>query len=174
MVARNLTDESESQTDPSIARPAYSGRPVERLEDTLPLFNRHPGPAVFDKESPTADPGWDHGRLDGRLSGIARGVLQKVPDQTPEKARVTLDAHRFPGHGDLRSFSFFFFFRARGLLGEKCQQIHVLRSLQRVDGVETAGQKELSNQVIELGDVLGHAGADLGTLIGSGELHGDA
>ena len=169
MVTRNLTDQSRSQTDPSVTHPTHSGRSVKRLEDALPLFRRDPRAAIFDKESGTACACRDHGRLDGRFRCIARGVLQKVADQAPQKARVTLDAYRLPGHRGSGSGSC-----SRSFLGEEREQIHRLCGLQRVDGVKATGQKELSNQVIELSDVLGHTGADLGSLIGSGELHGNA
>ena len=94
LMARDLADQSESETDPPVGRPTHPGRSIKRLVDALPLLRRNSRAAIFDTEKGTAGTFRYHRRLDRRIPGVARGVLQKVPDESSQKTRIPLEAHR--------------------------------------------------------------------------------
>src|SRR5262249_35342065 len=146
---------------------ARSGpRAEERLEHLLAIGLTYPSATVADGKL-NAFARTSHAHLDGRRA-VALRVLEEISDQTPQQSRIA-------AHDDRPAIELNALVAGAFLCGER-EQVHVFLSLETFHRVEAAGEQDLVDQRVELGDVLLEAGLALrvGVLLHQLHRHADA
>ena len=146
----DLANECEAESDAAIGA-GLPGGSVETFEDSFSLRFGNAWPAIGDDEpngvavdiamvavmSQNLD-------VDGRLA-VAYGVLQKIPDQSAQQPWVAVDhLARAVDINAIDSCSF--------LRGES-QEVDVFAIPALLRSVETTGNQQLSNQIVQFVDV---------------------
>ena len=105
--------------------------------------------------------------FDRAVAGMAAGVFQEIADQPAQQQPIALDGDRLTaGLGVVM----------RGFLGRQRQQVEGLVPVEGGQRLEPAGEQDLVDQLVELGDIAPQRIADLGLglLAQQGGRHGDA
>src|SRR5262249_25791437 len=155
VMARNLAHQSEAKAHSAIAALRHTGGTVEGRKDTLAFLLWHARSAVGNAEAGAARVEGDHGCLDGRASRVTLRILKQVAQKPTQHARIALDTDR--GATD-------FCCAACPLLGQQGEQINLFGMLEVLQGVQTAGQQEFTNQGVEFCDILGEASLEFGAV----------
>ena len=148
MVVCNLTHQSKAKAETSLVTLPASGGTINGLEDTLALERGHTGPAIDHPQQDVVYIFSTQGSLDYRAATVAAGIFQQITNQTAEHAWVPLNAYRFAGNLGGTAGPF---------LGEQSQQIHHLALLQPIEGIESTGQQQLTDELVQLLDILEQA-----------------
>ncbi len=164
MPLRNLAHQREPEPHPftSLARTRQA---VKGLEDAFTLGFGHARAPIRDAH-PRSSRYALHSDLDRVpatrvVAGVAACVLEQVAQQPAQQARVTRDRHGFAL--DLRAV-LGRFLRSEG------EQVHRLGMRKPIERIQTAREQQLTDQAIQLGDVLGEPVLQLGALVSGEQL----
>ena len=148
MALGDLPHQRQAEADAAFAL-GVAGQAEERLEDALAKGFGHAGAAVADAQFGGAGRGTPQPHI-GLGAAVAPRVLEQVAQRTTQQPLVAGDDERV-------AFDLCPAAAARGLLGGERQQIDGLVLVERARRVEPAGEQDLFDERVELGDV----GSDL-------------
>src|SRR5215471_19639037 len=163
VMACDLADQSEAQAHAAITTFTHTGRTVEGRKNALAFLLWHAWSAVGNAEAGAARVEGDHGGLDARGSRVTLRVLEQVAQQPTQHARIALDTDRRATH---------FCCTACPLLGQQGEQINLFGMLEVLQGIQTAGQQEFTNQGVEFCDIVREPCLEFGSLSVWQELDG--
>ncbi len=92
------------------------------------------------------------------------GVFEEIAQHTPQHPSVPAQANPLPGHGRIRPGSLF---------RHQVQQIHLARH-GGTTGLQTTGQKQLPDQIVEFDPIARHPGAQFRPLRSGQQFKGQA
>src|SRR5262249_12804460 len=120
-----------------------AGDAEERREGALAVAKSDAGAAIADSQARPVAVG-PHADI-YRRRAVALCVLDQVAHHAPQERAVAEHGHGLTADRAMLV--------AGGLLGRERKEVHLLAPVQALDRIEAAGEQDLVDQCIELGDV---------------------